>query len=123
MFEGTEYGTDTVITRSGIATIIADYASYKGITVDTSGMAMKEAPDYDSIPAADLEGMTFCYYGKVMTGDQKGNLNPNGQLTREQAATILVRLADAMGHPLPEGTASFADNASISSRDICRFFP
>ena len=73
LFEGTEYGTDTVITRSGIATIIADYASYKGITVDTSGMAMKEAPDYDSIPAADLEGMTFCYYGKVMTGDQKGN--------------------------------------------------
>ena len=35
--------------------------------------------------------------------------------TREQAATILVRLADAMGQPLPEGTASFADNASIAS--------
>lgn len=85
LFEGTEYGTDTVITRSGIATIIADYASYKGITVDTSGMAMKEAPDYDSIPAADL----FCYYGKVMTGDQKGNLNPNGQLTRAEFAQVL----------------------------------
>ena len=89
LFEGTEYGTDTVITRSGIATIIADYASYKGFTVDTSGMAMKEAPDYDSIPAADLEGMTFCYYGKVMTGDQKGNLNPNGQLTRAEFAQVL----------------------------------
>lgn len=89
LFEGTEYGTDTVITRSGIATIIADYTSYKGITVDTSGMAMKEAPDYDSIPAADLEGMTFCYYGKVMTGDQKGNLNPNGQLTRAEFAQVL----------------------------------
>ena len=89
LFEGTEYGTDTVITRSGIATIIADYATYKGITVDTSGMAMKEAPDYDSIPAADLEGMTFCYYGKVMTGDQKGNLNPNGQLTRAEFAQVL----------------------------------
>ena len=89
LFEGTEYGTDTVITRSGIATVIADYASYKGITVDTSGMAMKEAPDYDSIPAADLEGMTFCYYGKVMTGDQKGNLNPNGQLTRAEFAQVL----------------------------------
>lgn len=89
LFEGTEYGTDTVITRSGIATIIADYASYKGITVDTSGMAMKEAPDYDSIPAADLEGMTFCYYAGVMTGDQKGNLNPNGQLTRAEFAQVL----------------------------------
>ncbi len=33
--------------------------------------------------------MTFCYYGKVMTGDQKGNLNPNGQLTRAEFAQVL----------------------------------
>ena len=51
----------------------------------------------------------------VINGVGNGQFNPSGQLTREQAATILVRLADAMGHPLPEGTASFADNASIAS--------
>ena len=51
----------------------------------------------------------------VINGVGNGQFNPDGQLTREQAATILVRLADAMGHPLPEGTASFADNASIAS--------
>lgn len=51
----------------------------------------------------------------VINGVSNGQFNPSGQLTREQAATILVRLADAMGHPLPEGTASFADNASIAS--------
>ena len=51
----------------------------------------------------------------VINGVGGGQFNPNGELTREQAATILVRLADAMGHPLPEGTASFADNASIAS--------
>ena len=28
---------------------------------------------------------------------------------------MLVRLAEAMGHPLPEGTATFTDNASIAS--------
>ena len=33
--------------------------------------------------------MTFCYYGKVMTGDQKGNLNPSGQLTRAEFAQVL----------------------------------
>ena len=51
----------------------------------------------------------------VINGVGDGKFDPDGQLTREQAATILVRLADAMGKPLPEGTASFADNASISS--------
>lgn len=51
----------------------------------------------------------------VVNGVGGGKFNPTGTLTREQAATILVRLADAMGYPLPEGTANFADNASISS--------
>ena len=51
----------------------------------------------------------------VINGVGNNQFNPDGQLTREQAATILVRLADAMGKPLPEGTASFADNASIAS--------
>ena len=51
----------------------------------------------------------------VINGVGNGQFNPSGQLTREQAATILVRLADAMGQPLPEGATSFADNASIAS--------
>ena len=51
----------------------------------------------------------------VINGIGGNKFNPNGELTREQAATILVRLADALGRPLPEGTAAFSDNASISS--------
>ena len=51
----------------------------------------------------------------VISGIGNNQFNPNGELTREQAATILVRLADALGQPLPEGTASFADNSSIAS--------
>ena len=51
----------------------------------------------------------------VISGIGNNQFDPNGELTREQAATILVRLADALGQPLPEGTASFADNSSISS--------
>ena len=51
----------------------------------------------------------------VVNGVGDGTFDPDGTLTREQAATMLVRLAEAMGHPLPEGTASFADHASIAS--------
>ena len=51
----------------------------------------------------------------VVNGVGSGQFNPDGQLTREQAATMLARLAEAMGRPLPAADPTFADNASISS--------
>ena len=90
LLEGTEFGTDAPITRAEIAGIIADYAAYKEITVDTSGTAMQEAPDYADIPDDALEGMTFCYYADIMVGDQAGNLNPGSQLTRAEFAQVLM---------------------------------
>ena len=94
LFEGTEFGTDAVITRAGIADIIADYAAYKGIAAPEADGSMESAPDYASIPAESLDGMTFCFYANVMTGDQAGNLNPNGQLTRAEFAQVLVNFGD-----------------------------
>ena len=94
LFEGTEFGDDAVITRAGIAGIIADYAAYKGITAPEADGSMESAPDYATIPAESLDGMTFCFYANVMTGDQKGNLNPNGQLTRAEFAQVLVNFGD-----------------------------
>lgn len=52
---------------------------------------------------------------KVVNGTGNGAFDPNGQLTREQAATMLSRLSAALGKPLTAGTATFDDNASISS--------
>lgn len=51
----------------------------------------------------------------VVNGVGNGRFDPDGTLTREQAATMLARLADAMGKPLAAGTSSFADNGSIAS--------
>ena len=39
---------------------------------------------------------------------------PNSPLTREQAATMISRLADAIGKPLEQQAATFADNNAIS---------
>lgn len=51
----------------------------------------------------------------VVDGVGGGRFNPGGALTREQAATMLSRLAEAMGSPLPDAASSFSDNGSISS--------
>ena len=51
----------------------------------------------------------------VVNGIGNGKFNPDGQLTREQAATMLARLAEVMGKPLSASAPAFADNGSISS--------
>ena len=51
----------------------------------------------------------------VVNGVGGGKFDPGGTLTREQAATILARLAEAMGHPLPQAAPTFSDSAAISS--------
>lgn len=50
----------------------------------------------------------------VVSGVGNNNFAPNDTLTREQAATMLSRLAAAIGKPLTEQAATFADNNSIS---------
>ncbi len=56
----------------------------------------------------------MAYLG-VVTGVSEGVFDPEGQLTREQAATILCRLANAMELKLPTAAPNFTDNAAISS--------
>jgi len=51
----------------------------------------------------------------VVTGIGENKFAPNDLLTREQAATMLARLAEACGQPLPQQSADFADNSNISS--------
>jgi len=62
----------------------------------------------------DVNVQKMGYLG-VVTGVGGGSFAPNGQLTREQAAVMLARLADAIGQPLPQSAPTFADNTQISS--------
>jgi hypothetical protein len=48
-------------------------------------------------------------YIGVVSGMGDGTFNPQGQLTRAQAAAMMSRLATAMGAPLPQHTPTFGD--------------
>ncbi|OUN23297.1 hypothetical protein B5G34_04755 [Flavonifractor sp. An82] len=85
LFEG-----DRAITRAELATALGRYASLTGVTVEEGGMSMQEAADYDRIPAWALEGMSFCYYGQLMTADSNGALNPGGTVLTTELDQILT---------------------------------
>ncbi|MCI9626246.1 MAG: hypothetical protein HFI90_05630 [Clostridia bacterium] len=51
----------------------------------------------------------------VVSGVGNNMFEPDGQLTREQAATMLSRLSEVIGCPLTNQTTDFADMGSISS--------
>lgn len=61
----------------------------------------------------DINVYKAAYIG-VVNGMGDGSFAPDATLTREQAAVMLVRLAYAIGQPLPQATSTFADNLQIS---------
>jgi len=68
------------------------------------------------IPFNDTDDLNVQKMGGlgVVLGVGDGYFNPDDTLTREQAAVMLARLSDVLGHTLPQSNADFADNISIS---------
>ena len=50
----------------------------------------------------------------VVTGVGGGNFNPNGTITRQEAAVMIARLANVVGQSFPIMASTFADNAQIA---------
>jgi|GEM_PF-2442629 len=63
---------------------------------------------------SDVDVQKAAYIGVVL-GVGNNMFDPHAPLTREQAAIMLSRLVTAAGRSLPQHTATFADNAQISS--------
>lgn len=85
------FGGSETVTRAEVAQVIANYARYDGATADVGAASgVEKAPDYADIPAAYLDGVTFCYASGVMVGNDSGMLNPNAKLTRAELAQIMA---------------------------------
>ena len=64
--------------------------------------------DTDDINVQKMAGLG------VVNGMGEGKFEPDSALTREQAATLLSRLAAVMGKPFESSDPTFADNGSVS---------
>ena len=72
---------------------------------------------YESVSFSDTNDVNVLKMASVGVVDGVGNgkFAPEKGLTREQAATMLARLAKATGAPLEKAAPTFADNQSIAS--------
>ena len=87
------------------ALAVALYENVKGTEI-TERQTFSDTTDINVEKAAAIG---------VVSGIGDNKFSPNDTLTREQAATMLSRLAAAIGRPLTEQDATFADNGSIST--------
>ena len=99
------------------ATTRAEFAAlavtlYENVTervIQTGSNPFDDTNDINAIKAAAI-GVTI--------GTSATTFSPEDNLTREQAATMLSRLANALGKPLPRVAATFIDSDTVSSYAI-----
>lgn len=86
------------------------YETVKGTKVEGyEGTMFSDISEFMDVPVRKM-----AYLG-VITGAGDGTFNPMGELTREQAATILARLSKALGRELPAEAPSFTDSGAVAS--------
>ena len=94
-------------TRAEFASLaVTLYETVTGSVIETAANPFTDTTDINAIKAAAIG---------VTTGTTSTTFSPDVDLTREQAATMLSRLANAIGRPLTQETATFNDNADIAS--------
>lgn len=91
------FAPDDVITREQMAAILYRYASYKGY--DTSAVAnLITYPDAMEISSYAVTALSWANAEGLITGTTSGEqvlLNPKGEATRAQVATILMRFTES----------------------------
>ena len=90
------FDPDGKITREQLATILFRYCNSKGI--DTTARAdLSSFPDDSKVSAYASDAMSWAVAVGLVTGTQNGNhtyLDPQGNATRAQVATILMRFVE-----------------------------
>jgi hypothetical protein len=86
------FGPDESITREQMAALVGKLFPYRG----TIWRPMN-CTDRDQISTYALNAVDGLYNRRVFEGDEKGNFNPNGTLTRGEFTAILYRLAVSVG--------------------------
>jgi hypothetical protein len=85
---------NTAITREQIAVILTNYFTKKNVTIDEDTTAPTSFKDNAKISSWAKESVEYVRKTGLMTGDENGNFAPQQELTRAEAATVFMRVAE-----------------------------
>ena len=87
------FGTDDPITREQLAIMMHRYAKY--MEYDTSEVVdIKQYPDANMVSDYAVEGMQWAVGSGLIKGTADNRLNPLGNASRAEAATIIMRFCE-----------------------------
>ncbi|WP_295617987.1 S-layer homology domain-containing protein [uncultured Intestinimonas sp.] len=92
----TSFLPDDPVTREQLAVILYRYARYKSYDV-TGRTDLSAYTDAEQIGAYAADAMRWANGNGLITGDTSTTLDPKGQTTRAEAATILMRFCQDIG--------------------------
>ena len=87
------FGTNDNITREQLATILFNYAKFKGYDTTVSGSISSFADAQNVSPWAQ-EAVVWAVENGIMSGKGNGILDPNGTATRAEFASMLRRFIE-----------------------------
>lgn len=87
---------DASLTREQLVTMFYRYAQSKGYDTTQGGIAIREYADFEQISDYAVEAMTWAVNTGIINGTSSTTLSPQGEATRAQVATILMRFIEGM---------------------------
>ncbi len=106
---GSQFGPDATTTRAMVVTVLYRMEGSPEVEGDTPFTDLKDAWYMDPV--------AWAYENQIVNGMNPTSFAPNGQITREQLATILHRYSDYKGYDVAgrEFTDSYPDVGKVSS--------
>ena len=87
-----KFSPDAEITREDMATIIVRYMNYSKKSLKNAKNVPAKFKDDSVIAGYAKKSMNRMREMGLLKGDQKGNVNPKGKLSRAEGATVIARL-------------------------------
>lgn len=92
----TNFAPNALLTREQMVTFFARFATFQGFEVSYEG-DLTDFRDGDKVSAYAVKPMTWAYEVGLIRGVGDNTLNPKGNSTRAQAATVLKYYSDIFG--------------------------
>jgi hypothetical protein len=89
-YKNGNFGTGDSITRQDATVILMNYVKYKKLNTTTNGTKYTACTDYKKVSGYAVNAIEWAYERNLIGSN--GTLNPKGNITRAEAASMLQRL-------------------------------